>query len=89
MVRYRLVLTPIQEGTFIAMVPDMPRLCATGRTQAEAASQAGAALRERVKAAMRQNQILKPPPEPALDEPYLEVSYGDLAIAASRSAALR
>jgi predicted RNase H-like HicB family nuclease len=86
MVRYRLVLTPTHEGTFIAVVPDMPRLCATGQTQAEAASHAAEALKERVKAAMRQNEILKPPPEPALGEPYLEVSYGALAIAVRRSA---
>jgi hypothetical protein len=35
MVRYRLIVTPIQEGTFIAVMPDTPRLSATRRTEAE------------------------------------------------------
>ena len=57
MVRYRLVLTPTQKGSFIAVVPDMPRFCATGRIQAEVASHAADALRLRVKAVMRKDQI--------------------------------
>jgi hypothetical protein len=89
MVRYRLVLTPTQKGSFIAVVPDMPRFCATRRIQAEVASHAADALRLRVKAVMRKDQIFRPAPLPALGEPFLRVSYGDLALLASHSASPR
>jgi hypothetical protein len=84
MVRYRLVLTPTHEGTFIAVVPDMPRLCATGQTQAEAASHAAEALKERVRRQCARTRSSSRHPSP---HSVSRTSRSPMALSPSQSAA--
>jgi predicted RNase H-like HicB family nuclease len=85
MVRYRAIVTPTHEGPYVAVVPEMPGISATGRNPEQALARAADALREAVRAALRRGEILQPPDKPDEDRAYIEVSFGDLAFGSEHS----